>query len=384
MTKSKKKIGLLLMGGGARAAYQVGVLSGIKEILGESSFRFQILLGTSAGALNAAMLAGYSNDWHQGINHMEKTWRELRSQDVYETKFNKIIASGFKWISLFTFGWLIKNRPRSFFDNTPLANKLNKVIKLDAIDAAIQNGDIETLAITASSYTKSGHWVFYQANEHKKLYKNAIDGRHSLNTVITNSHLLASAALPFIFPAEPLWTGDGYEYFGDGSIRQTSPLSPLIHLGADKILVIGCDSNQSAKTKKVEYPSIGAIAGHSLASMFYSALDTDLVQAQRINEEVKQLDHDSKKKINFKEVEALLINPEFSIRDLAESHAKTLPKIIYFLLKVVGGTSGAGAEIVSYLLFEKEFLNELVNLGKLDALKKKVEIMHFFEDPNTH
>lgn len=383
MTKPQKK-GLLLMGGGARAAYQVGVLSGIKEILGESSFKFNIVLGTSAGALNAAMLASYSKEWHQGINHMEQIWRDLRSEDVYETKFNKIVTSGLKWISLFTLGWLIKTKPRSFFDNTPLANTLKKHIRFDAIDLAIKDGHIDTLAVTASSYSKSGHWVFYHANEQKNLYKNTSDGRNSLNTEITHSHLLASSALPFIFPAEQIWTGNGYEYFGDGSIRQTSPLSPLIHLGAEKILVIGCDSNHSSKSKNAEYPSIGAIAGHSLSSMFYSALDTDIVQAQRINEEVRQLDHENKKKINFKEIETLLINPEFSIRELAETHAKTLPKTIYFLLKVVGGTSGAGAEIVSYLLFEKEFLNELVNLGKLDALKKKAEIMHFFEDPNTH
>lgn len=380
MTKPySKKLGLLLMGGGARAAYQIGALSGVKEILADKAFKFDILLGTSAGALNAAMLAGYSKDWHQGITQTEKIWRELRSNDVYETKLNKIISSGLKWIALFTFGWLVKERPKSLLDNTPLANTLNKVIRLDQIDSSIKDGNIETLAISASSYSRSGHWVFYQSKEDKGLYKNTTDGRHSLNTVINNTHLLASSALPFIFPAEPIWTGNGHEYFGDGSIRQTSPLSPLIHFGADKILVIGCDSKESEKEYKVEYPSIGSIAGHSLSSMFYSALDTDLVQAQRINNELKLLDLENKKKINFKEIETLLINPTFSIRELAEKYAKKLPKTIYLLLKIIGGTSGSGAEIVSYLLFEKEYLNELINLGKADVLKNQSAILKFFE-----
>lgn len=384
MTKPIKiKFGLLLMGGGARAAYQIGVLLGIKEILADREFKFDILFGTSAGALNAAMLAGYSKNWHEGILETEKIWRDLNSSDVYETRLNKVISSGLKWIGLFAFGWLIKNRPKSLFDNTPLANTLNKVIRLDQIDHSVKHGNIEALLISASSYSKSGHWIFYQANEDKNLYNHTNDGRQSLHTVISNSHLLASAALPFIFPAEPIWTGNGYEYFGDGSVRQTSPLSPLIHFGADKILVIGCDSKKSEKLTKVEYPSIGAIAGHSLSSMFYSALDTDLVQAQRINDEVKLLDQENRKKIKFKEIETLYINPSFSIPDLAEKYAKNLPKTIYFLLKIIGGTSGAGAEIVSYLLFEKEFLNELIELGKKDALNKKSQILSFFDQsPN--
>lgn len=367
------------MGGGARAAYQIGVLSGINEIMGKEGFKFDILLGTSAGALNAAMLAGYSKNWAEGINQTEMIWRNLKAQDVYETKLRKVLLSGLKWIALFSFGWLIKNRPKSLLDNTPLANTLNKVIRLDQIDDSIKNKDLETLAITASSYNRSGHWVFYQANTDKKIYKNTQDGRNSFNTTISISHLLASSALPFIFSAEPIWTGNSFEYFGDGSIRQTSPLSPLIHLGADKILIIGCDSKQSENESKIEYPSIGAIAGHSLSSMFYSALDTDLVQAERINNEIQLLDSENRSKINFKNIENLLINPSFSIRNLAEKHAKRLPKTIYFLLKVIGGTSGAGAEIVSYLLFEKEFLNELINLGKEDIFKRKSEVVAFFQ-----
>jgi NTE family protein len=375
-----KRAGLLLMGGGARAAYQIGVLTGIKEVLANKPFKFEILLGTSAGALNAAMLASHSKDWHQGINQIENVWRGLQSNDVYETKLSKVISSGFQWLILFMFGWLIKNRPRSFLDNTPLANTLNKHIRLDHIDNSIKDGDIDLLAISASSYSRSGHWVFYQSNEDKALYKHTADGRQSLHTNITNSHLLASSALPFIFPAEPIWIGNGYEYFGDGSIRQTSPLSPLIHFGATKILVIGCDSNKSDEPTKIEYPSIGAIAGHSLSSMFYSALDTDLVQAQRINNEVKQLDPENQKKINFREIDILLINPTFSIRNLAEKYANKLPKAIYLLLKVIGGTTGSGAEIVSYLLFEKEYLNDLIDLGKTDTLNRKSEVLAFFNE----
>jgi len=380
MPSGKRNVGLLLMGGGARAAYQVGVLVGIREILGESKPNpFKILLGTSAGALNAAMLAGYAKNWHQGVYEMEYIWRTLRSSQVYETSLGKIGLSGSKWILLFAFGWLLKRRPKSFLENTPLANTLNKVIRFDEIDASIERGDIDTLAVTASSYHQSGHWVFYQSKHEKDIYKDAKDHRHALPSKIDNSHLLASCALPFIFPAEPIWMGDRHEYFGDGSIKQTSPLSPLIHFGADKILVIGCETNHSKQVKSTRYPSIGAIAGHSLSSMFYTALDTDLAQVEKINRAIDQLDNVHKEKVQFKRVDALLINPSFSIRDLAEKYARHLPKPIYTLIRVIGGTTGAGAEIVSYLLFEKEFLNELIDRGKQDAFAQKEEILKFFE-----
>ena len=379
MSMNKSNVGLLLMGGGARAAYQVGVLVGIREILGESrSNPFKILLGTSAGALNASMLAGYAKNWHQGVYEMEYIWRTLRSSEVYETSLGKISLSGSKWIMLFMFGWLLKRRPKSFLNNTPLANTLNEVIRFDEIDSAIQNGDIDTLAVTASSYNQSGHWVFFQANRSKSIYEKKIDHRNALQTKIENSHLLASCALPFIFPAEPLWIGTRKEYFGDGSIKQTSPLSPLIHLGADKILVIGCETSHSRESQTVKYPSIGAIAGHSLSSMFYSALDTDIAQVHKINHAIDQLDSPHREKTGFRRIETLLSNPSFSIQDLAEKYARTLPKPIYTLIKVIGGTSGAGAEIVSYLLFEKEFLSALIDLGKEDAYSRKDEILEFF------
>lgn len=380
MSGNKRNVGLLLMGGGARAAYQVGVLSGIREILGESRPNpFQILLGTSAGSLNAAMLAGYARNWHQGIHEMEYVWRTLRSGDVYETSLGKVSLSGSKWVMLFMFGWLLKRRPRSLLNNTPLADTLNKVIRFDEIDASINQGYIDSLAVTASSYNQSGHWVFFQANQPKRLYEKKMDHRNALQTKIENAHLLASCALPFIFPAEPLWMGSRKEYFGDGSIKQTSPLSPLIHLGADKILVIGCETNHSKKSSGAQYPSIGAIAGHSLSSMFYTALETDLAQAEKINQAVDQLDPSQHEKIGFKRIKTLLINPSFSIQDLAEKHAKSLPKPIYTLIKVIGGTTGAGAEIVSYLLFEKEFVSSLIDLGKQDAFAQRDKIKDFFD-----
>jgi len=369
---------LVLMGGGARTAYQVGVLSGIAEAIGERAANpFPILVGTSAGAINAAMLAGYAADWRQGVADMRHFWGLLDSSQVYEVGRLQVAAGGFRWLALLALGWLIRSRPKALLDKAPLAETLRRAIRFEAIGQAIRDGDLDALAVTAFSYSGGRNWTFYQARDERLSHEH--HERRNLLQPIAVSHLLASSAIPFVFAAEPLWNGEREEYFGDGSMRQMDPLSPAIHLGAGRILVIGVGFRGDARHRgSVGYPSLGAIAGHTLASVFYSALEADIDQALRITQAVKTLPLELRSKFPFRPLNILSIMPSQSINALAEKHAQSFPRPIWHLLRALGGTRGAGAALSTYLLFEQPFIQALIELGRKDALAKRAELAAFF------
>ncbi|MCK9283820.1 MAG: patatin-like phospholipase family protein [Rhodocyclaceae bacterium] len=373
---------LVLMGGGARTAYQVGVLDGIAEVIGERhpGNPFPILVGTSAGAINAAMLAGYAGAWREGVASMRRFWGELDSSRVYEVDRLHVALGGFRWLALLALGWLIRSRPRSLLDKSPLTETLERAIRFDDVERAIRDGDLKALAITAFSYSGGRNWTYYQAAQ--PLLSRIHHERRNERQTITVNHLLASSAIPFVFAAEPLWTGERQEFFGDGSMRQTDPLSPAIHLGAKKILVVGVGYHGDARYRSDNaYPSLGAVAGHSLASVFYSALDADIDQATRITQAVQMLPPEVRKAFPFQPVDILSIMPSASINQLAEEHAASFPRPIWHLLKALGGTRGAGAALTSYLLFEQPFIQALIDLGRKDALAKRAELEAFFFTP---
>ncbi len=374
---------LVLMGGGARTAYQVGVMSGIADIVGDRHPQnpFPILVGTSAGAINATMMAGYADAWRDGISAMKRFWSALDSSQVYEVGRLRVTAGGFRWLALLALGWLIRSRPKSLLDKSPLADTLNRALRLDGVDRAIASGHLTALAVTAFSYSGGRSWTYYQAAS--ELLPKVHHGRCNDHQPITVGHLLASSAIPFVFAAEPLWAGQHQEFFGDGSMRQSDPLSPAIHLGANKILVVGVAYHGDTRYRGTDgYPTLGAIAGHSMASVFYSALDADIEQATRITEAVRQLPPDVRSNFPFRPVEVLSIMPSESINRLAEQHAVHFPRPIWHLLRALGGTRGAGAALASYLLFEQPFIQALMDLGRKDALAKRAEIEAFLFSPD--
>lgn len=371
----EQKLGLILSGGGARAAYQVGVLKAVAELLPRHAHNpFHIICGTSAGALNATTLAVNATNFRKGVQYLSNIWKGFQVGDIYRSDPVGVLGNSIRWLAgllLSTMGVNKLNRV-SLLDNAPLVDLLNKTLPCEKIQENIDAGLLYALSITASGYG-SGHSVtFYQGAEDIQPWQRA--RRHSIPTKIDAVHLLASSAIPFIFPAVHI----NREYFGDGSMRQIAPISAALHLGATRLLIIGLGSGgpeQSRHMQMGEYPSLAHIAGHALNSIFLDSLEVDLERLRRINRTVSMMPEDTLKAVNLRHVDVLLIEPSQPIDAIAERYAARLPWTIRLLLRGVGAMRRSGANLVSYLLFDKGFCRALIELGYQDALKRKEEIL---------
>lgn len=383
---------LVLMGGGARTAYQAGVLQALARILelqedpAKRRFPFKILAGTSAGALNACFLASRANEGLAAFEQLASFWATLRSAQVYQLKVPGWIRSSRIAAALFLSQQV--RRQQAFLNNTPLVDTLHRVISLGNIDEALQEKTLRALAVTASSYTSGVHWTFCQTAHGAGAGIWNRPGRRAEFQPITIEHLVASSAIPFLFPATPLWVDGHREFFGDGSMRQSSPLSPALHLGAGKILVIGVGQPEragltgSASPAIDGRPTLGAIAGHALASVFQDTLQADVEQAQRVSKTLLQMPREIAAVMPYRPVEVLAIAPSQSLDALAHAHAGELPAATYNALAGLGalGAKGSpgGAALASYLLFEPGFIKALMDLGERDAYAHKSELIDFF------
>ncbi|HXE23135.1 MAG TPA: patatin-like phospholipase family protein [Rhodoferax sp.] len=382
---------LVLMGGGARTAYQVGVLCALSEMLrlqpgASQAFPFQILVGTSAGALNTTFLAACATAGLPAFDQLAQFWERLRSRDVYTLE----VGSWLPWSG--QAGRLLAALSLSrralaqgaVLDNMPLVDTLHHAISLPAIENALRLRTIEALAVTASSYTSGVHWTFCHT-AHDVASKGWIrPGRRAEFQPITIEHLIASSAIPFLFPATPLWVDDHREFFGDGSMRQISPLSPAMHLGAQKVLVVGVGQPQRSSLGGASAhegphgPTLGSIAGHAMASVFHDTLQADVEQAQRVTRTMKQLPREVAAGLSYRSVEVLAIQPSQSLDALALAHVRELPAAARRALGGLGATRGGGAALASYLLFEPGFVQALIALGEQDAYARKGELLTFF------
>lgn len=383
---------LVLMGGGARTAYQVGVLQALASMLSLASgaadpvFPFKILVGTSAGALNATYLASRASEGLHAFTYLANFWGELRSPMVYHLKVPAWIRSSRIAAALFLSQQVRKQQ--AFLDNTPLVDTLHKAIALDRIDAAVHDHTLHALAVTASSYSSGVHWTFCQTARGQPAKSWSRPGRRADFQPITIEHLMASSAIPFIFPSTPLWVDGRREFFGDGSMRQSSPLSPALHLGASKVMVIGVGQPERAGLAGASgaagtRPTLGAIAGHAMASVFQDTLQADVEQAQRVTQTIRQLPREVAMVMPYRPVDILAISPSQSLDELAQAHAHELPAATYNALSGLGAvgsrSSPGGAAIASYLLFEPAFVRALMALGERDAYARKSELLAFFE-----
>jgi NTE family protein len=385
--------GLILTGGGARAAYQVGVLRAVHRIRRAAGAPpgnpYPVLVGTSAGALNAAALATDADDADAGIAKLVRVWENMHVGQVYRTDSFGVIRTGAKWLTMMSMGWamvrLRRLRPRSMLDNAPLHHLLAEMIDLDRIDRLIGEGHLKALAVSASSYTSGTHVTFYQSDaEHLPWIRS---NRVAVQGELTMAHLLASAAIPFMFPAVTLPLQGSYEWFGDGSMRQTAPISPAIHLGADRILVIGAGRMREPAgprtTVPSAYPSIAQIGGHALSSIFLDALAVDAERLQRINATLSLIPAEVRAQAALKPVRLLLISPSERLDDIAARHLDALPHTIRSLLRGIGVSNAApgsnGAALASYLLFEQAYTRELMALGEKDTDARRAEVLEFFD-----
>ncbi|NPC58206.1 patatin-like phospholipase family protein [Caenimonas soli] len=377
---------LVLMGGGARTAYQVGVLQAMASMLRlqaphSAAFPFQVLVGTSAGALNAAYLASAATSGLQAFDHLGQFWSRLRSSDVYELDVPRWVR--FSRLATAYSLWRNARGRGAILNNMRLVDTLHHAVSLPGIEEALQAKAIDAVAVTASSYTSGVHWTFCHTARDRPPGGWNRPGRRSEFQPLTIEHLMASSALPFLFPATPLWVDGRREYFGDGSMRQASPLSPAVHLGADKILVLGAGQPQRAGlvggTLTLERePTLSGIAGHAMASVFHDTLQADVEQAQRVTRTLQQLPREVAGVLPYRSVDVLSIQPTQSLDALAQAHAHELPLSVRRALGGLGALKGGGGALASYLLFEPGFVQALIGLGEQDAYARKEELLAFF------
>jgi NTE family protein len=377
MESTGGKAGLVLAGGGARAAYQVGVLQAIKEIVPEPKVNpFPIICGTSAGAVNAGALAVHADDFAKSVDNLLEVWRNFEPRHVYRSDFPGVAANSTRWLGGFFFGAFVRNRRISLLDNRPLQSLLSRRLDFSRVAKNIEAGALEALAITCSGYTSGQSVSFFDGREGMDNWKRS--QRIGIRTPIGVEHLMASSAIPFLFPAHKLHR----EYFGDGSMRQIAPVSPALHLGADRVLVVGTAkirSDAPERTRGDIYPSLAQIAGHVMNSIFLDSLAVDIERLERINRTISCVPLETLRKmgLTLHHVDVLVLTPSEPLDAIALKHVRSLPWPIRFLLRSVGAMRRGGANLASYLLFEKGYCRELIELGYKDTMQRREEVEAF-------
>ncbi len=389
---SGKTTGLVLTGGGARAAYQVGVLKAIAQIRrecgqGAAPNPFPVITGTSAGAINAAALACRADDFDGAVECLCEVWENFSADQVYRADSFGVIRTGARWLTMMSIGWAIarwrRARPRSLLDNAPLEALLNRLVNPERTRQMMRDGHLQALAVTASSYGSGLHVTFYDALDNIVPWTRS--QRIAVRDAITVLHLLASSAIPFVFPAVALNIAEHTEYFGDGSMRQAAPISPAVHLGAERILVVGAGRMHEPPGERAgssEYPNLAQIAGHALSNIFLDALAVDVERLHRINSTLALLTPEARAATSLKPIEVLVIAPSQRLDDIAAKHLGTLPIAIRGMLRGIGvqgqGADARGAALASYLLFEAAFTRALMALGVADTVQRRDDVIAFF------
>ena len=374
---------LILGGGGARAAYQAGVLQAVAELLPDQALNpFPIICGTSAGAINALSIAGHAGAFRAGVASLLEIWRNLRAQDVYRTDFLGVARNSLGLLASLLRGGCPPGRALALLNNSPLRSLLERHIRFDRIDAALAGGHLDAVCVTALHYG-SGQSVSFFQGRRDNWERNR---RCGLRTQLNLEHLMASTAIPLLFPATQI----GDHHYGDGALRQLKPLSPALHLGARRLFVVGVSDNFRNKPSTIPThspPSVGHILGQLLNSAFIDAIESDLETMETINAlaaEIRPERRHAASIAHLEPVEALCISPSEPIDKIAAQHYQELPHSVRLFLRAIGATTrSSGASAASYLLFEPGFCRRLLDLGYRDALDCKDRIRAFFRLSDT-
>ncbi len=370
----KKLAALLLGGGGARAAYQVGVLKALSELVPKGSENpFPIVCGTSAGSINTVAMASNASDFHNGVQKLERVWSNFSLNQVFYADAKNLAKRISRWIwcNLGPGKW--QNGPSSLLDNTPLRSLLSEYVDFSKIDSAIDSGDLRGLSITACSYTSGESKTFFTGAKGIAAWNR--NRREGIRTQLTIDHLMASSAIPVIFPSVKL----GEEHYGDGSMRQSSPISPAIHLGAKKVLIVGLRIKEGDETHEPPQlrPSLGQIFGYVLDTLFLNSLQSDIERMDRTNRVLES--HPEEYPENLSVIDYLVVSPSRDIADIAQAHYDDLPKSFRVALKFLGMGKSNSRRLVSYLMFQGSFCKELIQLGYEDAMEKRDRLTDFLD-----
>jgi len=387
MSQRSATRGLLLSGGGARAAYQAGALRRIAEICeqhhgGGGRIPFEILVGASAGAINLAVLASHACDFQGAVRIMCGKWEEITTSQVYDARATRIAVNAFRWFLDLAFGGAVnldEPRARALVDTAPLLRLLEGILDPHKVAENINRGAVEAVAVSATDYSTGAHTVFVQSHGERTLWRRF--SRVSQYDVITPRHILASCAIPILFPAVRI----GNTFYGDGSIRNTAPLSPAVHLGARKILAIGVREMLTTQITpppergNTHYPSPARISGVLLDSIFLDALEIDREQMMRVNRILESIPGpvSDNRGVRMRPIDFLYLGPSKSLARIAIQHRDEIPRSIRHMLQGLGAKHASGGDFLSYLLFEKGYCRELMDLGYSDAKARSEEIREF-------
>ncbi|MEM9199601.1 MAG: patatin-like phospholipase family protein [Pseudomonadota bacterium] len=376
--QSSGPVGLVLSGGGARGAYQVGVLKAVSEALPGTKAPFAIVTGVSVGAVNTLALVSQPRDFAGAVARLEAMWRGMSCERVYRTDVRAIMRRLAAWAGSAALGRLGVAPPDSLLDNAPLKELLEEACDLDAMRGALDDGTLRAVAVTASDYRTGQAVAFYDAHGAHGHWQRS--RRTGLEVELGVDHVMASTALPLVFPAQRV--GDGY--FGDGALRQTSPLSPAIHLGAARLLVIGGRDGAidapPARAAEPTYPSTGTIAGQLLDIVFNDHLDADLERLERVNETLGQMAPDRRAAQSLRRIDVLTLRPSQDVRQVTAAHIRDMPRTVALLLRLMGAMKPPYV-LPSYLMFEPGYVGALIDLGYADARARADEIAAFFAAP---
>ena len=370
-------LGLAMTGGGARAAYQVGVLRYICKRYPD--FHPPVLTGVSAGALNAVHLASHPGSFADAVEHLAGIWQGLTAEKVFRTDSGYFLVNFLRWgFGLLLGGRHLGNRRRSLLDNDPLRRLLEKNLRANAsepiagIQHNIDRGRLRVLGITSTNYGTgvSITWVQGHVGEHWRRPR-----RRSENAHITIEHVMASTALPLLFPAIHI----NGAWCGDGGIRSIAPLSPAMHLGAKRILAISTrfqGAHLGPEESMIQnYVPVAQIIGILLDSMFLDLLDYDAANMSRINDVYDQLSEASRQ--HYKKVRVLVLRPSEDIGKLAGHHEINLPQPFRYFTRGFGTRDTKSPDSLSLLMFQPDYLHYLVELGERDASRNEKEIADF-------
>lgn len=376
--RSGANIGLVLSGGGARAAYQAGVLAAIMRMLPPGApSPFRVICGTSAGAINAALLAAHAHDFGAGVRRIMTTWTSLRASSVHCTEPGVVARNLARWIWAVIAGGS-RGRSVSLLDNTPLRELVHRLVDFTAVRSAVRNGHLDALCVTASSYDQARSVSFFEGHDGLQPWSRA--RRIGVRATLGPEHLIGSSAIPFIYPPERI----GDEHFGDGAVQQLAPISPALHLGADRVFIIGVGQTAGPFSNTADArsrPSLGRIGEHLLDAIFAETLDMDLERLRSINQTIAGIPPALRANngMNWRPVDALVITPTKSLGDATARHAHRLPPAIRMLLRALGAMGKGRTNVLSYLLTEGCYCGSLMRLGFRDAIARSADIRRFLD-----